>query len=78
MSMGTGETHARHGKSACLHPTCIERYSILMKTPKHLSQEAIAKFKAIYKDEFGVTLTDDKVQEIALRLLRFFGVLRKK
>jgi hypothetical protein len=48
-----------------------------MKTPKHLSREAIEEFKAAYQEEFGKNLTDDQVQEIAIRLLRFFGVLRK-
>jgi hypothetical protein len=48
-----------------------------MKTPPQLSREAIDEFKAIYKDEFGVELTDDEVQEIAMRLLRFFGILHK-
>ena len=46
-----------------------------MKTPQQLSSEAIAEFKAIYQEEFGETLSDDEVQEIALRLLRFFGIL---
>ena len=46
-----------------------------METPKQLSRQAIDEFKAIYEAEFGVVLSDDKVQEIALRLLRFFGIL---
>ena len=33
------------------------------------------EFKAIYREEFGRELSDDEVQEIALRLLRFFGIL---
>jgi len=45
-----------------------------MKTPQQLSREAIDDFKAIYQDEFGKELSDDEVQEIALRLLRFFGI----
>jgi hypothetical protein len=48
-----------------------------MNTPKQLSREAIEEFKAIYHDKFGKTLTDDEVQEIALRLLRFFGILQQ-
>ncbi len=48
-----------------------------MKTPQQLSREAIEEFKAIYQAEFGQTLSDDEVQEIALRLLRFFGILNK-
>ena len=46
-----------------------------MKTPNQLSREAIEEFKAIYQDEFGEILSDDEVQEIAIRLLRFFGIL---
>ena len=46
-----------------------------MKTPQQLSREAIDEFKAIYQDEFGRELSDDEVQEIAVRLLRFFGIL---
>lgn len=49
-----------------------------MKTPQQLSREAIDEFKAIYKEEFGETLSDDEVQEIAMRLLRFFGILADK
>ena len=39
-----------------------------MKTPQQLSREAIDEFKAIYQDEFGRELSDDEVQEIAIRL----------
>ena len=45
--------------------------------PQQLSREAIEEFKAIYQEEFGDVLSDDEVQEIAMRLLRFFGVLTK-
>ena len=48
-----------------------------MKTPQQLSREAIEEFKAIYEAEFGHILSDEDVQEIALRLLRFFGILNK-
>lgn len=46
-----------------------------MTTPQQLSREAIDEFKANYKDEFGQLLSDDEVQEMAVRLLRFFGIL---
>ena len=49
-----------------------------METPHQLSREAIEEFRTIYEEEFGKCLTDDEVQEIALRLLRFFGVLRNQ
>jgi hypothetical protein len=48
-----------------------------MKTPQPLSRQAIDEFKAIYEEEFGKSLSDDEVQEIALRLLRFFGILNQ-
>ena len=48
-----------------------------MQTPQQLSREAIDEFKAHYKAEFGKVLSDDEVQEIAMRLLRFFGILTK-
>ena len=46
-----------------------------MKPPQQLSCEAIEEFKVIYQEEFGEILSDDEVQEIAMRLLRFFGIL---
>ena len=46
-----------------------------MKTSQQLSREAIEEFRKIYEEEFGKRLTDDEVQHIALRLLRFFGIL---
>jgi hypothetical protein len=49
-----------------------------MKTPQQLSRKAIEEFRAIYQEEFGEILSDDEVQEIATRLLRFFGILNKK
>jgi len=48
-----------------------------MTTPQQLSRQAIDEFKAIYKEEFGQILSDEEVQTIALRLLRFFGILSK-
>jgi hypothetical protein len=46
-----------------------------MTSPEQLSREAIDHFKTIYKEEFGKTLSDDEVKEIATRLLRFFGII---
>lgn len=57
-------------------PSCADRVSG-MKTPQQLSRQAIDEFKAIYQEEFGKSLSDDEVQEIALRLLRFFGILNQ-
>ncbi len=50
---------------------------LVMNTPNQLSREAIDEFKAIYADEFGEVLSDAEVQEMAVRLLRFFGVLKE-
>ena len=58
------------------HHRCVDTVSG-MKTPQQLSRQAIDEFKAIYQEEFGQSLTDDEVQTIALRLLRFFGILRQ-
>jgi hypothetical protein len=58
------------------HHPCASKVSS-MKTPQQLSRQAIDEFKAIYQDEFGKRLSDDEVQEIALRLLRFFGILNQ-
>jgi len=49
-----------------------------MKTPEQLSREAIEEFKVIYEEEFSEKLSDDEVREIAMRLLRFFGILNKE
>jgi hypothetical protein len=49
-----------------------------MKTTEQLSRKAIEEFKTAYEEEFGQTLADDEVREIANRLLRFFGILKKK
>lgn len=48
-----------------------------MEPPKQLSQQAIDEFKYIYQEEFGQMLSDDEVQEIAVRLLHLFGILRQ-
>jgi hypothetical protein len=48
-----------------------------MKTPQQLSREAIEEFKKAYEEEFNLRLSDGEVQEIALRLLRFFGILNR-
>ena len=48
-----------------------------MKTSQQLSCKAVEEFKAIYQEEFGTMLSDDEVQEIAMRLLRFFGILNR-
>jgi hypothetical protein len=57
-----------------LRPTIASKVES-MTTPQQLSREAIDEFRAIYQEEFDRILTDDEVQEIAIRLLRFFGIL---
>jgi len=44
-------------------------------TPQQLGREAIEEFKHIYEEEFGQRLSDHEVQDMALSLLRFFGIL---
>ncbi len=48
-----------------------------MKTPQQLSREALDEFKAAYQQEFGEAISDAEAREMAVRLLRFFGVLAK-
>jgi hypothetical protein len=48
-----------------------------MNTPQHLNRQAIDEFRDIYQEEFGQRLSDDEVQEIASRLLRFFGIVHR-
>ena len=61
-------------------PNCFlpHKLSGMTKSPQQLSREAIEEFRAIYEEEFGKRLSDDEVQEIALRLLRFFGILQEQ
>jgi len=48
----------------------------MVQNPPHkLSSEAIREFKEIYFEEFGETLTDDEAEAIAVRVIRFFGIL---
>jgi hypothetical protein len=63
------------GKFGGLSASSKSRYGGNMKTPNQLSRAAIEEFKVIYQEEFGEILSDDEVQEIAMRLLRFFGIL---
>jgi hypothetical protein len=49
-----------------------------MKTPQQLSREAIEDFRAAYHEEFGQRLSDNEIQEIAIRLLCFFDILSKE
>ena len=46
-----------------------------MKTLQQIAREAIDEFKTVHEAEFRRRLTDDEVQEIAIRLLQFFGIL---
>ena len=44
---------------------------------QQLKQQAIDEFNAIFEEEFGQPLSSDEVQEIALRLLKLFDILRQ-
>ena len=46
-----------------------------MNAHEQLSRQALDKFKAIYKAEFGEEITYEVAQERALRLLRFLKLL---
>lgn len=46
-----------------------------VEAPQQLSREAIAEFKAIYREEFRQNISDDEARETALRLLRLFDRL---
>lgn len=48
-----------------------------MDSSPQLSQRALEEFRNIYEDGFGLRLSDDELQEIALRLLQFFRVLEQ-
>lgn len=52
-------------------------YTDRMKTPQQLGREALDEFKAAYQEEFGEAISDAQAHEMAVRLLRFFGVLAK-
>jgi len=49
----------------------------MIQPHQNLSRQAIAEFRAHYENEFGVVLSDEEIQEIAFRLLEFFGILVK-
>lgn len=43
-----------------------------------LPREALEELKGIYKEEYGEELSDKEIQEMAMRLLRLFQLLRYK
>ena len=48
-----------------------------VKPPQQLSRQAIDEFKVIYEQEFNERLSDDEVEGVALRFLRFFAILNQ-
>ena len=46
-----------------------------MAAPQQISLQALAEFRDIYRDEFGVELSDAQANEIALGVLQLFSVL---
>jgi hypothetical protein len=46
-----------------------------MAAPQQISLQALAEFKAIYRDEFGEELSDAQANEIALGVLQLISVL---
>ena len=49
----------------------------MIRPRQNLTSQAIKEFSAHYEDEFGVVLSDEEIQEIAYRLLEFFGIFVK-
>jgi len=50
---------------------------MVQNSPSQLSPEALREFKEIYLEEFGETLTDDEAEAIAVKVIKFFGILAK-
>jgi hypothetical protein len=48
---------------------------MVQNPPRQLSPEALREFKEIYLEEFDETLTDDEAEAIAVRVIKFFGIL---
>ena len=50
----------------------------MQNNTQRLSAEAIQELRAIYEEEFDEVLTDYEIEEMGLRLLRFFSLLVKE
>ena len=50
---------------------------IMQNNTQKLSAEATQELRAIYEEEFNDVLTDYELEEMGLRLLRFFSILTK-
>ena len=50
---------------------------IMQNNTQRLSAEAIQELREIYEEEFNDVLTDYELEEMGLRLLRFFSILTK-
>lgn len=51
---------------------------IMQNKTQRLSAEAINELRDIFEEEFDDVLTDDEIEEMGLRLLRFFSILIKE
>lgn len=51
---------------------------IMQNNTQRLSAEAIQELRDIFEEEFDDVLTDDEIEEMGLRLLRFFSILVKE
>ena len=60
----------------CLQEHCTGKV-LCMTTPQKCRREAIGEFKTAYREGFHENLSDGEVNNIAVRLLLFFGVLRQ-
>ena len=58
-----------------LVPTSQSEIKMIKEIGTRLSKKAVVEFKQIYLKEFKKELTDEEVQEMAQRILRFFFIL---
>jgi hypothetical protein len=72
---GKGVKLAKYGKSKPCILLATKHKNMAHIPPRQLSPEALREFKEIYLEEFGETLTDDEAEAIAVRVIRFFGIL---
>ena len=76
--MGKGGKLAKYGKSKPYILLAKKHKKMAQNLPRKLSLEALREFKELYLEEFSEILTDDEAEEIALRVIRFFGILAQR
>lgn len=73
---GKGGRFARYGKSKPCILLATKDKNMVQNPPYQLSPGAIRDFKELYLEEFKENLTDDEAEIIAMRVLRFFKILK--